>query len=312
MIENRPPRGSHAPGAFYYYNNWDFNVAGTIFRQLTGPIFSPSSRRGSRSRSACRTSTPTNCADEYEREKSVHPAYEFRMSARDLARFGILIQHDGVWAGADHAGRLDRGEHDDVLRRRLDARRRRRLHVGDHPRRRRMSKLLGGTGVFSSGSASITSPSSTIAAGLVLRYDTDGTGRRRRPARAASCMRCSSPRGATRNESLSRAANAAPRPRRTGRSPSSRPGPGRARRRSLDQGQLEQIRLPARRAQSRHVDAAGHALAVVVETVPALLVTARRVARRRPGSAPAARARRARSARSGRPAPPRTRSRSSG
>ncbi len=36
MVESRPERGRHAPGTFYYYNSWDFNVAGTIFRQLTG------------------------------------------------------------------------------------------------------------------------------------------------------------------------------------------------------------------------------------------------------------------------------------
>lgn len=36
MIRTRPERGSHAPGTFFYYNNWDFNVLGTIFEQQTG------------------------------------------------------------------------------------------------------------------------------------------------------------------------------------------------------------------------------------------------------------------------------------
>ena len=36
MIDLRPPRGSHPPGTFYYYNNRDFNVAGVIFEQETG------------------------------------------------------------------------------------------------------------------------------------------------------------------------------------------------------------------------------------------------------------------------------------
>ena len=36
MVETRPERGSHAPGTFYYYNNWDFNALGTIFGQETG------------------------------------------------------------------------------------------------------------------------------------------------------------------------------------------------------------------------------------------------------------------------------------
>src|SRR4029079_8257023 len=36
MRDARPKRGSHPPGTFWYYNNWDFNVLGTIFRQATG------------------------------------------------------------------------------------------------------------------------------------------------------------------------------------------------------------------------------------------------------------------------------------
>jgi len=36
MEETRPGRGSHPPGTFFYYNNWDFNVLGTIFEQETG------------------------------------------------------------------------------------------------------------------------------------------------------------------------------------------------------------------------------------------------------------------------------------
>ncbi len=36
MAAERPERGSHPPGTFFYYNNWDFNVAGVIFEQETG------------------------------------------------------------------------------------------------------------------------------------------------------------------------------------------------------------------------------------------------------------------------------------
>jgi CubicO group peptidase (beta-lactamase class C family) len=36
MEPGRPVRGSHAPGTFWYYNNWDFNALGTIYRQETG------------------------------------------------------------------------------------------------------------------------------------------------------------------------------------------------------------------------------------------------------------------------------------
>jgi CubicO group peptidase (beta-lactamase class C family) len=33
---NSPPRGSKQPGTFFHYNNWDFNVLGTIFEKATG------------------------------------------------------------------------------------------------------------------------------------------------------------------------------------------------------------------------------------------------------------------------------------
>jgi CubicO group peptidase (beta-lactamase class C family) len=36
MKKNRPACGSHAPGTFWYYNNWDFNTLGTIFEKKTG------------------------------------------------------------------------------------------------------------------------------------------------------------------------------------------------------------------------------------------------------------------------------------
>lgn len=36
MRARRPVRGTHPPGSHFYYNNWDFNVLGTIFEKLTG------------------------------------------------------------------------------------------------------------------------------------------------------------------------------------------------------------------------------------------------------------------------------------
>ena len=36
MAAKRPPRGSHPPGTFWYYNNWDFNALGTIYEHATG------------------------------------------------------------------------------------------------------------------------------------------------------------------------------------------------------------------------------------------------------------------------------------
>ena len=36
MTASKPERGSHAPGTFWHYNNWDFNALGTIYRRQTG------------------------------------------------------------------------------------------------------------------------------------------------------------------------------------------------------------------------------------------------------------------------------------
>src|SRR4029434_4997142 len=96
MRDARPARASHAPGTFWYYNNWDFNVLGTIFRQATGEdIFKAIDQRIAR---------PIGMQDYRPKDGvyglevySVHPAYGFRVSARDLARFGLLYLHRGRW-----------------------------------------------------------------------------------------------------------------------------------------------------------------------------------------------------------------------
>jgi len=36
MTAARPKRFSHPHGTFWYYNNWDFNVLGSVFKQRTG------------------------------------------------------------------------------------------------------------------------------------------------------------------------------------------------------------------------------------------------------------------------------------
>jgi len=96
MKDARPERGSHPPGTFWYYNNWDFNVLGTIFTQLTGEdIFEALFNR---------FAVPLQMQEfqssngwYYYQEMSQHPAYHFRMSARDMARFGLLLLREGRW-----------------------------------------------------------------------------------------------------------------------------------------------------------------------------------------------------------------------
>jgi CubicO group peptidase (beta-lactamase class C family) len=91
----RPARGSHAPGSFWYYNNWDFNALGTIYEHAVGTsIFEAFEAR---------IANPLGMQDyrpsdgRYVTGKSVHRAYPLKMSARDLARFGLLYLRDGRW-----------------------------------------------------------------------------------------------------------------------------------------------------------------------------------------------------------------------
>ena len=99
MKNMRPPRGSHPPGTFFYYNNWDFNALGTIFEQETGTkIFEEFNNRIA-DPIGMEDFSVSNCYYQYEDSLSMHPAYSFRMSARDMARFGVLYQKNGNWKG---------------------------------------------------------------------------------------------------------------------------------------------------------------------------------------------------------------------
>ncbi len=98
MAENLPERGSHKPGTFWYYNNWDFNTLGTIFNQQTGIDLYKAFEK--------HFVGPLQMEDYNERRQSyvhepvsIHPAYTFGLSGRDLARFGLLCARDGLWKG---------------------------------------------------------------------------------------------------------------------------------------------------------------------------------------------------------------------
>jgi len=97
-IRKRPQRGSHTPGTFWYYNNWDFNALGTIYEHATGTgIYDALDRLIAR---------PIGMQDYRPSDgqyvvggNSIHRAYPIRMSARDLARFALLYLRGGMWAG---------------------------------------------------------------------------------------------------------------------------------------------------------------------------------------------------------------------
>jgi hypothetical protein len=99
MIDERPARGSHASGSFFYYNNWDFNALGTIFEQETGEEIFEAFEKKIADIVGMADFSIDNCFYQYEWDKSMHPAYHFKMSARDMAKFGALYQKNGRWKG---------------------------------------------------------------------------------------------------------------------------------------------------------------------------------------------------------------------
>lgn len=95
----KPPRGSFAPGTNWCYNNWDFNTLLTIFEQITKTKFFDEFDKQFAKPLQMEDYSPENGYYHFERDKSSHPAYPFRMSARDMARYGLLYLDHGAWNG---------------------------------------------------------------------------------------------------------------------------------------------------------------------------------------------------------------------
>lgn len=114
MLKSMPERNSHIPNEAYYYNNWGFNVLGHILELKTGKslytLFNEHIARPlNMSYSGQFTQKIVNSDVEdfkipevdgfyqYEMHKSKYPAYHFRLSTKDLARYGQLYINQGKW-----------------------------------------------------------------------------------------------------------------------------------------------------------------------------------------------------------------------
>lgn len=96
----KPKRGKYKPGENWHYNNWDFNTLSTIFEQTTGEkVFEAFQKKISIPLQFQDFNIDTDTYYHYEKSKSRHPAYPFEMTARDMARFGLLILNNGEWNG---------------------------------------------------------------------------------------------------------------------------------------------------------------------------------------------------------------------
>jgi len=99
MKDARPVRGSHKPGTYWYYNNWDFNALGTIFEQATGKSFYQAFDERIAGPVGMQDFRPERLQYSYEYWLSQHPYYGTRISTRDLARLGQLFLQGGNWQG---------------------------------------------------------------------------------------------------------------------------------------------------------------------------------------------------------------------
>lgn len=95
----RPARGSRRPGETWWYNNWDFNVAGTIFERVTGEAILAAFSRSIASVIDMEDWSPQHGFSYSDPAVSVHAGFGARMSTRDLARFGWLFVTRGEWRG---------------------------------------------------------------------------------------------------------------------------------------------------------------------------------------------------------------------
>lgn len=95
-LQGFPKRGEHGAG-YFHYSNWDFNVAGEIFRRLTGIEVHDALQSD--------LAEPLGFEDfDRSRQKmlkfptgSQYPAYHMFLSGRDMARVGLMVARGGKW-----------------------------------------------------------------------------------------------------------------------------------------------------------------------------------------------------------------------
>lgn len=96
MREQRPDRGQYKPGEHWYYNNWDFNVAGHIFERTTARNYDSAFQRIF-AEPLCMPDFDVFETHRFFSPGTMFAAYHIRMSARDLALFGQLFLQKGKW-----------------------------------------------------------------------------------------------------------------------------------------------------------------------------------------------------------------------
>ena len=87
------------PGTVWAYNNWDYNALTTIFEQSTGLSVYEAFLKGIAQPLGMQEFNQGSVFYSRDETLSMHAKAGFRMSARDLARFGQLYLDQGMWDG---------------------------------------------------------------------------------------------------------------------------------------------------------------------------------------------------------------------
>jgi CubicO group peptidase (beta-lactamase class C family) len=117
MQAARPARDSHAPGSFWYYNNWDFNTLGSILESKTGQKLGELFYKQIAQPLTMEDFRPDDVyyitAAKSNQLLSQHPAFHFEVTARDMARFGLLYLRHGRWGEKQivPSGWVDKSSH---------------------------------------------------------------------------------------------------------------------------------------------------------------------------------------------------------
>lgn len=99
MKAQRPPRGSCKPGEQWYYNNWDFNALGAIYKIFTGNDAYEGLKTELSIPLQFENFNKFLDTNFYYESSSKYPAYHMNISARDFARIGVLMSRGGNWCG---------------------------------------------------------------------------------------------------------------------------------------------------------------------------------------------------------------------
>ena len=94
-----PPRGSVRPGAYFLYNNWDFNALSTILERVTGADLYDLMDRDLARPLGFQDWVRADQPKRNDTGASRHPAHHMVLSTRDMARLGYCMLRGGRWRG---------------------------------------------------------------------------------------------------------------------------------------------------------------------------------------------------------------------